>query len=204
MSSKYEFIDGEKANYRTIKMCRWAQVSTSGFYEWRGRPASATTERRAELTVEIRRVFVESDETYGYRRVHEQLQSERIEAGPELVRQIMRAEGLVACQPKPYKVTTVADGAGGPVDLCERDFTATAPGVKLVGDITYIRSWQGWVYLATVIDCHSRVGDGRPHAYQFGDRRVGRGPPELHAERPVYLSLGSWFAVHIIRPRCLS
>ncbi len=157
MSSKYEFIDGEKANYRTIKMCRWAQVSTSGFYEWRGRPASATTERRAELTVEIRRVFVESDETYGYRRVHRQLQSERIEAGPELVRQIMRAEGLVACQPKPYKVTTVADGAGGPVDLCERDFTATAPGVKLVGDITYIRSWQGWVYLATVIDCHSRM-----------------------------------------------
>lgn len=157
MSSKYEFIDAEKANYPIIKMCRWADVSTSGFYEWRNRPASATAERRAALTVEIRRVFDESDETYGYRRVHEQLDREGIEAGPELVRQIMRDEGLVACQPKPYKVTTIADGEPGPADLCERDFTAAAPGVKLVGDITYIRTWQGWVYLATVIDCYSKM-----------------------------------------------
>lgn len=157
MSSKYEFIDGEKANYPIIKMCRWAQVSTSGFYEWRGRAASATTERRVALSVEIRRIFADSDDTYGYRRVHEQLEREHIEAGSELVREIMRAEGLVACQPKPYKVTTLADGADGPADLVCRDFTAAAPGTKLVGDITYIRTWQGWVYLATVIDCYSRM-----------------------------------------------
>ena len=157
MSSKYEFIDGEKANYPIIKMCSWAQVSTSGFYEWRGRPASATTERRVALSVEIRRIFEDSDETYGYRRVHQQLQVEGIEAGPELVRDIMRAEQLVACQPKPYKVTTLADGADGPADLVCRDFTAAAPGTKLVGDITYIRTWQGWVYLATVIDCYSKM-----------------------------------------------
>ena len=73
MSSKYEFIDGEKANYPIIKMCRWAQLSTSGFYEWRSRPASATAQRRRALSVEIRRIFDDSDETYGYRRVHEQL-----------------------------------------------------------------------------------------------------------------------------------
>src|SRR5690606_23845646 len=138
-------------------MCRWAHVSTSGFYEWHGRPASATAERRTALTVEIVRVFTDSDETYGYRRVHEHLQAEGIEAGPELVRQIMRAGGLVACQPKPYKVTTLGDGADGPADLVCRDFTAAAPGVKLVGDITYIRTWAGWVYLATVIDCYSRM-----------------------------------------------
>lgn len=157
MSSKYEFIDGEKANYPIVKMCRWAQVSTSGFYEWRGRPVSATGERRAALSVEIRRIFADSDETYGYRRVHEQLESEQIEAGAELVRHIMRAEGLVACQPKPYKVTTLAGDGPGPADLVCRDFTAAAPGTKLVGDITYIRTWQGWVYLATVIDCYSRM-----------------------------------------------
>lgn len=157
MSSKYEFIDGEKVNYPIIKMCRWAQVSRAGFYEWRDRPASATTERRQALSVDIRRIFVDSDEAYGYRRTHEQLRKEHIEAGPELVRSIMRAQGLVACQPKPYKVTTVAGDGDGPADLCQRDFTATAPGVKLVGDITYIRTWQGWVYLATVIDCYSRM-----------------------------------------------
>ena len=157
MSSKYEFIDAEKANYPIVKMCRWAQVSKSGFYEWRGRPASATAERRAALSVEIRRIFTDSDDTYGYRRVHQQLDRERIDAGAELVRDIMRTEGLVACQPKPYKVTTLADGADGPADLVCRDFTATAPGTKLVGDITYIRTWAGWVYLATVIDCYSRM-----------------------------------------------
>jgi len=157
VSSKYEFIDGEKANYPISSMCRWANVSKSGFYEWRKRSASATAERRAALTVEVRRVFNESDETYGYRRVHRELANAHIEAGPELVRSIMRVEDLVACQPKPYKVTTNADGSDGPVDLCERDFTAEAPGVKLVGDITYIRTWTGWVYLATVIDCYSRM-----------------------------------------------
>lgn len=157
MSSIYEFIDGEKANYPVVKMCRWANASRSGFYEWRDRPASATAERRAALTRRIRQVFDDSDGTYGYRRVHEQLQRDGIEAGPELVRQIMRTEGLVACQPRPYKVTTIAGDGDGPVDLCERDFTATAPGHKLVSDITYISTWQGWVYLATVIDCYSRM-----------------------------------------------
>lgn len=157
MSSKYEFIDAEKANYPIVKMCRWAKVSTSGFYEWRSRPVSATAERRVALSVDIRRIFDEFDETYGYRRVHQQLQAEGIEAGPELVRDIMRTEELVACQPKPYKVTTLADGADGPADLVCRDFTAAAPGTKLVGDITYIRTWAGWVYLATVIDCYSRM-----------------------------------------------
>jgi len=158
VSSKYEFIDGEKANYPIVKMCRWAEVSTSGFYEWRDRPASATAERRAALTVRIHRIFTDADGASGYRRVHAQLERDGIEAGPELVRHIMAAEGLVACQPRPFRVTTIADGAAaGPVDLCERDFTATAPGVKLVGDITYVRTWAGWVYLATVIDCCTRM-----------------------------------------------
>jgi putative transposase len=159
VSSKYEFIESEKANYPIVKMCRWANVSKSGFYEWRNRPASATAERREALRVRIVEVFDENDQSYGYRRVHEQLEREGIEAGPELVRSIMRAEGLVACQPRPYKVTTLQDGGhdAGPADLCNRDFTAAEPGVKLVGDITYIRTWAGWVYLATVIDCYSRM-----------------------------------------------
>ena len=158
MSSKYEFIDGEKANYPIVKMCRWAGVSKSGFYEWRDRPASATAERRDVLRVRIGVIFVDSDETYGYRRVHAQLGREGVEAGPELVRAIMVADGLVACQPRPFRITTVGDGTdNGPLDLCQRDFTGAAPGVKLVGDITYISTWAGWVYLATVIDCYSKM-----------------------------------------------
>jgi putative transposase len=158
VSSKYEFIDGEKALYPIVKMCEWAEVSKSGFYEWRDRPASATAQRRGVLVVRIREIFIDSDETYGYRRVHAQLQRDQIEAGPELVRAIMIADGLVACQPRPFRITTIGDGTdSGPADLCQRDFSASAPGVKLVGDITYISTWAGWVYLATVIDCYSKM-----------------------------------------------
>jgi len=158
VSSKYEFIDGEKANFPIVKMCQWSDVSKSGFYEWRDRPASATVERRAALAVRIGRVFADSDGAYGYRRVQRQLEHDGVEAGPELVRRIMADEGLVACQPRPFRVTTIADdAAAGPVDLCARDFTAEVPGAKLVGDITYVRTWAGWVYLATVIDCCTRM-----------------------------------------------
>ena len=70
MSSKYEFIDGEKANYPITKMCAWIGVSRSGFYQWRDRPASATAERRAALTVLVREIFDSNDGTYGHRRIH--------------------------------------------------------------------------------------------------------------------------------------
>src|SRR5512132_3096948 len=76
---------------------------------------------------------------------------------PELVRTLMRQLGLVACQPRPYRLTTIADAAAAATpDLVGRDFTAAAPGTRLVGDITYVRTWEGWLYLATVIDCHSK------------------------------------------------
>lgn len=159
MSSRYEFIDGEKGNYRIVHMCGWLGVSKSGFYEWRARPASATRERRAWLAGEIGRVFTGSFETYGYRRVHAQLAREGIDAGLELVRALMRELGLQPCQPRPFRpVTTEAEDPGvGIPDLVGRDFTAGAPGTKLVGDITYIPTWEGFLYLATVIDCHSKM-----------------------------------------------
>ncbi len=81
-----------------------------------------------------------------------------MDAGDELVRRLMREMGLVACQPRPWRpVTTIAGDAATIPDLVRRDFTADAPGTKLVGDITYIRTWEGWFYLATVIDCHTKA-----------------------------------------------
>ena len=70
---------------------------------------------------------------------------------------VMRELGLVACQPRPFRpVTTIAGDAMELPDLVRRDFTATAPGCKLVGDITYIPTWEGWLFLATVLDCFSK------------------------------------------------
>jgi transposase InsO family protein len=165
VSDKYEFIDAEYAvtpagngTAPTITcMCRWLGVSKSGFYEWRSRPDSTTAERRKKLALIIRRIFDDSDSTYGYRRIAAQLARQGIVAGAELVRRLMRQLGLVACQPRPWRPSTTQQGQAGPVpDLVNRDFSASAPGEKMVGDITYIPTWEGWVYLASVIDCATR------------------------------------------------
>jgi putative transposase len=162
VTDKYEFIeslkvDEKKYAYPVTFMCAHLDVSRSGFYEWRSRPESATAERREYLKLLVRKAFDDSDETYGYRRVHAQLGRWDVAAGPELVRSVMRELGLVACQPKPWRFSLTEQGTAGPIpDLVGRDFTADTPGVKLVGDITYVPTWEGWLYLATVIDCHTK------------------------------------------------
>ncbi|MET9418988.1 IS3 family transposase, partial [Streptomyces klenkii] len=158
MTEKYEFIDGESDAYPVRRICAWAGVSTSGFCHWRSRPLPATAGRRTELKEIIRQVFSGSHETYGYRRVHAALKRMNVPAGPELVRALMRGLGLVLCQPRPWRLATVADGTvPSTPDLMARDFTANAPGRKLVSDITYIHAWAGFLYLATVIDCHAKA-----------------------------------------------
>jgi putative transposase len=166
VSSKYEFIDAEYADSRArkpgpaptiVQMCKWLGVSKSGFYEWRSRPESATAKRRGRLKALIAEIFAASDGTYGHRRVHAELARRGVRAGLELVRALMRKLGLVACQPRPWRpVTTIAGQAGHVPDLVNRDFSAGAPGAKMVGDITYVPTWEGWLYLATVIDCATR------------------------------------------------
>ena len=167
MSDKFEFIDAQHAArttntesaLSTVKMCVLLGVSRSGFYEWRARPASATAERRGELKALVRTSFDDSDGTYGYRRVHADLVAQGVRCGPELVRSLMRELGLEPCQPKPWRFSlTGSDGQEHHIpDLVRRDFTAEAPGHKMVGDITYIPTWEGWVYLATVIDCYTKA-----------------------------------------------
>src|SRR5258708_31925478 len=103
----------------------------------------------------------DSDGTYGYRRIAAQLARRGVAAGEELVGRLMRELGLVACQPAPWRSATTVQGASGPIpDLVNRDFTAEVPGAKMVGDITYIPTWEGWVFLATVIDCATRKAVG--------------------------------------------
>ncbi len=103
MSSKYEFIDAEKANYPVTRMCVWLEVSKSGFYEWRDRPPSEVELRRQELTTIIVFIFTESDGTYGHRRVHAELARLGRPAGLEHVRRLMRRLELVPCQPRPWR-----------------------------------------------------------------------------------------------------
>jgi putative transposase len=161
VSDVYEFIDAEYATRETAptitQMRAWLEVSKSGFYDWRSRPESATAKRQEKLRLLIKKVFDDSDGTYGYRRIAQQLARWGVHAGAELVRKLMRQLGLVACQPRPWRPSTTRQGPAGPIpDLVNRDFTAEVPGEKMVGDITYIPTWQGWAFLATVIDCATR------------------------------------------------
>jgi transposase InsO family protein len=165
VSEKYEFIDAEYANApaegsvpTVVQMCRWLGVSKSGFYEWRTRPESETSQRRELLKIKIKALFEANNEEYGYRRMHQALVRGGEQAADETVRKLMRELDLQPCQPKPWRHSlTEQDGAAGPIpDLVNRDFTAGKPGEKMVGDITYIDTWEGWVFLATVIDCATR------------------------------------------------
>ena len=97
MTAKYEFIDAQKVQYAIIRMCGWLGVSTSGFYEWRERPASATARRRERLAVLIEWIFDDSDQTYGHRRIHAALTRQGERCSPELVRAIMRELDRVPC-----------------------------------------------------------------------------------------------------------
>ena len=134
MNARYEFIDEEKATttetggrkYTVVKMCEWMEVSTSGFYDWLTRPQSATAVRRDYLKLLIEKAFTDSDGTYGYRRLHAQLARWNEHCTPELVRALMRALGLVACQPRPWRHSLTESGPSGPIpDLVARDSPPT-------------------------------------------------------------------------------
>ena len=166
MSGKYAFIDaeyatlaGDEACAPTItQLCEWLEVSKSGYYDWRSRPQSTAAHRRELLKIKVKALFEANNEEYGYRRMHAALVRGGEQCCPGLVRHLMRELGLEPCQPRPWRHSLTGQGGrAGPVpDLVNRDFTADEPGRKMVGDITYIDTWEGWVYLATVIDCATR------------------------------------------------
>lgn len=158
MSERYAFIDSEKASFPVRRGCRLLGVSTSGYYGWRERPLSQTAIRRAEIAHAAAGAHEASDGIFGYRRV----QAELVDAGQVVsvhtVRRVMREQSLAGAQARAYKVTTKQDPDAAPApDLLERDFASDEPGSRLVGDITYIRTWAGWAYLAVVIDLASKM-----------------------------------------------
>ena len=151
-------IDAEKANYKIAWMCRLLKVPRSSFYAWLHQAETATAARRRGLAGHVARVFAAGRGAYGCRRVAAQLNRDGHACSVGLVADLMRELGLRACQPRAYKRTTVPGEE--PVtrpDLIGRDFTAPAPGQRLVGDMTYLRTGEGWLYLATVIDLATRM-----------------------------------------------
>ena len=143
--------------YSVEFMCAELGVSTSGYYAWRTRPASARARADEALLRLIGVIFDRLKGNPGVRRIHAELAAQGHRVAPKRVWRLMKAAGLQGRHPRAWKKTTIHGQRPVPApDLIGRDFTAKKRDQRWCGDITYIKSWDGWVYLATVIDLHSR------------------------------------------------
>jgi len=154
----FRFIEAERARFPIIFMCSRLGVARSGFYAWRTRPPCSRSIADAQLSVTIRQIHTGSRGTYGVPRVHaELLDLHALRCGRKRVARLMRAAGLVGVcrrrQPRrvrPDETGLISD------DLVQRAFAATAPDRLWVADITYLPTWQSFLYLAVVVDAYSR------------------------------------------------
>jgi transposase InsO family protein len=157
--SIYPFIEAEKAGSRNVKRaCELLKVSRAAFYQHLSGP-SARERADAELAGRVKAVHAGSKGRYGAPRVHAQLARDGRCHGRKRIARIMRSAGLRGRAAKRWKRTTIADpAAAARADKVRRDFTANAANLnaRWCGDITYIPTWEGWLYLATVIDIASR------------------------------------------------
>jgi transposase InsO family protein len=156
----YPFIEAEKSQQRNVKRaCELLKVSRSAYYAARGDEPSGRTRRDAELAAQVKTVHEESKGRYGSPRIHAQLRTQGLQHSRKRVARLMRAQGLQGRAAKRWKKTTIPDpAAAARADRIRRDFTADASRIntRWCGDITYIPTWEGWLYLATVIDIASR------------------------------------------------
>lgn len=147
----------DQDSYPVAFMCRELGVSTSGYYKWRNAAPSARAAADAELVEVIKHHFTVLAGNPGVRRMRAELAATGHRVSHKRVWRLMRAAGLQGRHPKAWKRTTVPGQQPVPApDLIGRNFTAEAANQKWCGDITYIKTWHGWAYLATVIDLHSR------------------------------------------------
>lgn len=139
-------------------MCEVLEVSRSGYYDWVDRPISFREEANTGLLEQIKQVHVSSRNTYGYRRVYYALQHNNINCSENRVLRIMQANNIFSKVRKKFKATTNSKH-NLPVaeNILNREFSIDIPNTHWVGDISYIWTQEGWLYLATVIDLYSRA-----------------------------------------------
>jgi putative transposase len=155
--SCFKLIDSEKAHFPVSMLCRVLKVSKSGYYAWKSRPPSKRSRQDAALTEKIREIHRRSRETYGYPRVHAELCALGVRCGRRRVARLMRGAGLQGCMRNRKKRTTRRDPrAVAAPDLVGRNFAATAPDRLWTADITYVKTDEGFLHLAFVLDVYSR------------------------------------------------
>lgn len=153
----HRFIRAERANHSVATLCRVLGVSRAGFYAAEGRSPSRRAQADARLLEAIREIHSRSRETYGVPRVHAMLARRGVRIGRKRVVRLMRAHGLSGLiKHRRGKTTIRVPGVATAPDLVRREWNPQDPNRLWVADITYVRTWEGWLYLAAVLDCHSR------------------------------------------------
>jgi transposase InsO family protein len=169
---RYQFIQEHTSEFGVQEMCRVLGLSRSGYYAWLDRPASQHTQRDATLSDQIRLLYHESSARYGSPRIHRELQVQGIHCGQKRVARLMQEQQLSACQPRRFMATTdSAHGSPTAPNVLDRQYQVEAvPRLNQVwaGDITYIPTAGGWLYLAVVLDLKSRrvIGWGMSHTLE--------------------------------------
>ncbi|HZA50158.1 MAG TPA: IS3 family transposase, partial [Myxococcaceae bacterium] len=155
----FSFIAAEKTTYPVAVMCRVFGVSRTGFHNWERRAPSDRALEDAWLTEKIKRIHARSQGTYGAPRIHAELRLEHnVRVGRKRVARLMKAAGIAGVRPrKRWKTTIRIPGVTPATDLVERHFRPPSPNALWVADITYLRSGEGWLYLAAVQDAYSRA-----------------------------------------------
>jgi transposase InsO family protein len=153
----YELIHADRGNIPVAQACRVLEVSRSGYYQWLHAKPSARSISDAELAAEIKEVFRANKGRYGAPRVRRALRRRGVRPSQKRVARVMRALGLRGYTPRRFRKTTDSRHTKRIApNLLERDFNAPAPNVVLAGDITYIATTDGWLYLAVLLDLYSR------------------------------------------------
>jgi putative transposase len=154
----FEFIDAEKTSFPIAFMCHRLGVSTAGYYAWRQRPLSARAVADAHLTRTIHQIHAGSRGTYGAPRIHAELAQEHgVHCGRKRVARLMRIAQLRGvCRRRRVRTTRRDEQAALSDDLVQRQFSAGRPDALWCADITYLPTWQGFLYLAVIIDAYSR------------------------------------------------
>jgi transposase InsO family protein len=156
----YRFVDEQKAaGFLVERICEIAGVSRSAYYGWKAhRDGIPTVAELAErrLVKEIKQIHKDSDGTYGSPRVTVELHNRGFAVNHKRTERLMRIHDIVGYTPKKRRVTTIGDGEHRIPDRVQRDFIPAAPDVTWCGDISYISTWEGFLYLGFVEDLASR------------------------------------------------
>ena len=154
---RYAFIQSQQHKHSLNRLCSTLNVSTSGYYDWLGRPVSMTQRTNQRLLTKIRCFHQSSRQTYGSPRVHQDLLAAGERVSVNRVARLMKSAGIQSKMTKRFVITTNSKNTLSPAsDRLKRNFFTVKPNQKWVSDTTFIRTRQGWLYLAMILDLYSR------------------------------------------------